>query len=121
MDEPHNYFTKKAYKGSNVVVLEDAMEENGWSDAAFMTRKQATDNDITILPRSQGTVITRWFPIKTKGKRRLGSKKDKLASVSYTIYNISQTSIAPPDEDEDEDEDDFEDEEDDEGDDEGDD
>jgi antirestriction protein ArdC len=111
MKGPHNYYTGKEYKGSNVPVLEEAIEDNGWENNAFMTENQAKANGEDILPGETPTMITRWFPVKPKKgeKRRLGSKKTgRLSSVNFYLFNLEQTTLYVPEEEDDEDDEDDE-------------
>jgi antirestriction protein ArdC len=81
---PHNFVTKKAYRGINTWLLLAA----GYTSPAFLTFKQARDLGGSVRKGEKGWPVVFWKfgEVETKA----GEVKDYAFCRFYTVFNVSQ-------------------------------
>lgn len=89
MNTPYNVTTDKAYTGSNIDTLVEAMSANGWTDYAFLTFNQARKSGLKISKGAKGTHCSYYGGKETKvvdGKKVTSSKFKR-----FVVFNMAQT------------------------------
>jgi antirestriction protein ArdC len=84
----YNYVTKKDYTGSNQALLLTAKIKNNFISDAWLTRKQAKTQELTVIRNSQATTIFKGIKKieNVNGKKQLIKKS--LGSIQ--LFNIDQ-------------------------------
>lgn len=93
---PHNYSTKKAYRGVNILLLKQGNPYAGFTNPYFLTFKQVQELKGKVKPKSKGLEVvyfTRLFKFTNQVKKQSFStyKKEKMiAFLKSKGYNANQ-------------------------------
>src|SRR5271170_4922942 len=86
---PSNPTTGKFYRGGNVIALMVSEMQHGYSDARWMTYKQANEKGWQVRKGEKGTRIEFWEP--KPGSKDAGAsddeKRGRLIHRIYTVFN----------------------------------
>lgn len=86
---PHNYFSKRAYRGINTLLLGMATLENEYQSPAWTTYKAAAERGAQVRKGEKGTKIVFWKLLTVEDKATGKDKKVPLFTL-YTVFNTDQ-------------------------------
>ena len=95
---PMNYKSRRMYKGVNVLLLWMRMEQEGFTTPYWMTFKQCKLMGGNVIKGSAGQKIVFFEPkeIETDSGKEDEEKRYRWITRSYTVFNIEQTDLSPP-------------------------
>lgn len=84
-----NYFSKRAYRGINTMILGIEQMIHGYGSPAWTTYKAAAERGHYVRKGEKGTKIVFWKPSKVEDKTT-GEEKNILIARLYTVFNTDQ-------------------------------
>jgi antirestriction protein ArdC/DNA polymerase III epsilon subunit-like protein len=89
---PMNGVSKKAYKGTNTMVLWAAIAENGWKDPRFFTFNQGKELGGSVRKGEKGTTILKPNIVSKEVKQKDGSLKKQtyMYFTNVSVFNAEQ-------------------------------
>ena len=96
---PTNQFSKREYRGINILLLEVASMFGKYSSPYWMTLKQANSLGGRIKPGEESTIVTFWTQLTVKGKDDDEKPKKIPLLRYYRVFNFEQTEDVPAIED----------------------
>lgn len=86
---PHNYYSNRAYRGINTLILGCASLAGGYQSPAWTTYKAAQQHGAQVRKGEKGTQIVFWKPMIAQDKATGEDKRILLARL-YTVFNTDQ-------------------------------
>lgn len=86
---PHNYFSRRPYRGINSLILDLVQHARGYESVAWTTYKAAAERGAQVRKGEKGTQVVFWKPIKIEDKQT-GEEKQSVIARLYTVFNTDQ-------------------------------
>lgn len=87
--QPHNYFSRRPYRGINSLILDVMAGAKGYTSPAWTTYKAAAERGAQVRKGEKATRVVFWKPIKVKDKAT-GEDKDTVVARMYNVFNTDQ-------------------------------
>lgn len=92
---PRNAFTGRNYSGINILILWDAVIENGWPTQGWLTFRQALNAGGSVRRGERGTTVVYADRFTPKGEaeraaREGGEARSVAFLKSFTVFNVAQ-------------------------------
>ena len=86
---PHNYFSRRPYRGINTLLLAITSMEQGFTSPAWTTYKKAAEHGAQVRKGEKATRIVFWKQLKVKDKQTEEEKNIPLMRM-YNVFNTDQ-------------------------------
>lgn len=86
---PHNYYSRRSYRGINTLILGVAAMSKGYQSPAWTTYKAASEHGAQVRKGEKATQIVFWKPMIAQDKAT-GEDKRFLIARLYSVFNTEQ-------------------------------
>jgi antirestriction protein ArdC len=86
---PHNYHSRRHYRGINSLILGLVSQRFGYQSPAWTTYKAAASRGAQVRKGEKATHVVFWKPIKIEDKKT-GEEKSTVMARMYSVFNTDQ-------------------------------
>lgn len=87
---PHNYFSRRPYRGINSLILDAVQVDRGFLSPAWTTYKAAAERGAQVRKGEKGTRIVFWKTIDVEDKNEPDVTRKIPMARMYTVFNTDQ-------------------------------